>query len=299
MQCIHRGCYNFPGHHMCRGANNTPSYCVPYERLTMVTNGDECTLEPEHSACPFTALNCGRHEPICVEMETINNRDGLLIDYDGENRICTLKDCPPDHHPCMMAEKGNKMICIPYFHIQRVADNNRCHMVNPSQLAELAYSPKDCDNVVDAVACWSPTGHHTCIAYDRPTKIEYNPKTKRTTCSFQKCPRVGEILCSSECYSIDDVKMVKTDGACELRHLRQGAIVVIVSCSLIALVVVVAIIAIVIRCYMTRHQPSPPPPPRRSPTTARLLPDSDSDEARQVPFKPTKNPAANNIKPQV
>ncbi|CAJ0568045.1 unnamed protein product, partial [Mesorhabditis spiculigera] len=58
------------------------------------------------------------------------------------------------------------------------------------------------------------------------------------------------------------------------RHLRQGAIVVIVSCSLIALVVVVAIIAIAIRCYMTRHQPSPPPPPRRSPTTARLLPDT-------------------------
>ncbi|CAJ0567966.1 unnamed protein product, partial [Mesorhabditis spiculigera] len=210
--CTLKECTELPGHHSCLDGEKKQS-CIPYERLTKVINATQCVIDPRHAACPLTALNCARHEdPICVEINTTKNRDGPLIGYDGSWKTCTLTGCPSGNHPCLVCEKNRRFLCLPYHTIQKVTDDKRCPLVKLDTIKAFFVPSDDCHEMAkqkneELIACYTshvPGADYTCVPCDRPMNIEF------------ECPIDGQVPCGSKCYPMEKVKMVNSNGTCEL-----------------------------------------------------------------------------------
>ncbi|CAJ0576939.1 unnamed protein product, partial [Mesorhabditis spiculigera] len=264
--------------------------CIPMERLDQ---GGMLPGDWKFTVCPKGHMNCGVHEPICVEAFSPLSRTAPLHTYNDRTAECTVEGCPPGHHPCKHSAKGLKQICIPYWHIQSVGEDNQCRLVDPNKIPHLKPT-EDCAGRKDTVACWAGDDY-ACLPFERLASISLDNDNK-TICQFAQCPNDGEIPCAAECHKIEDVQGVKPDGECEYRSMRRGTIIMIVSCSIIGTITVIGLVALIVRAYLTRNQKTKTGDKTGSIASAKLEPGAEDEKQ---PFMPSKNEKANNIKPQV
>ncbi|CAJ0576855.1 unnamed protein product, partial [Mesorhabditis spiculigera] len=248
-----------------------------------------CTL----TVCPIGYVDCGENEKSCQFVWTPDQKDSTLTRYNDRTGVCGFEGCPDDHQPCNIRDRGNKKVCVPYWHIKTIINEDQCHLINPNELPRLKPA-KECAGMDNTLACWAGNDY-TCIGFDRITSMSFDEEN-RTICYFAQCPKEGQIACAGECQTIEDVKNVKTDGECEYRRLHRGQVIMIISCSIIGIVVVIALFALLVRVIVRRRNRGKTAN-RASSNESRREPKSDSNEKR--PWMPSKNPKAFNEKPQV
>ncbi|CAJ0576952.1 unnamed protein product, partial [Mesorhabditis spiculigera] len=302
--CIAIGCGpDKPGTHPCMVEGVVE--CIPYDDLKSINatwDGNQCIRATPEDKAAAAAANAAPEEkpqaqakssPSSRFVWTPDQKDSTLTRYNDRTGVCGFEGCPDDHQPCNIRDRGNKKVCVPYWHIKTIINEDQCHLFNPNELPRLKPA-KECAGMDNTLACWAGNDY-TCIGFDRITSMSFDEEN-RTICYFAQCPKEGQIACAGECQTIEDVKNVKSDGECEYRRLHRGQVIMIISCSIIGIVVVIALFALLVRVIVRRRNRGKTAN-RASSNESRREPKSDSNEKR--PWMPSKNPKAFNEKPQV
>ncbi|CAJ0587395.1 unnamed protein product, partial [Mesorhabditis spiculigera] len=263
--------------------------CPPTTHPCKVENGTECLY---YDDLKEVILKRGVDE--CIRATAEEKAAARATVPPAAQEKTEPKGCPIGHHPCSIREKGDKKICMPYWHIKSVGDHDSCQLVNPNELPNLKPA-KECAGLKNTLACWAANDDYTCIGFERINSMTVD-KQNKTICTFAKCTGEDALLCSAECQSIHEVKRVLPGGECEFRTLRRGQIIMIISCSIIGTVAVIAIVALLTRVVILQKNRNKPIEHRPS-SMENKHQDGDSNEKR--PFLPSKNPKAFNEKPQV
>ncbi|CAJ0565503.1 unnamed protein product, partial [Mesorhabditis spiculigera] len=291
--CTLTACNEEPSNFPCKQPNGD-SLCTFFSYIKTIHDNGTCEPSAESKVCPAAHVNCGKYDPICIQMYTPRFRAADLRYFNDRTRECHDDRCPIGHHPCSIREKGDKKICMPYWHIKSVGDHDSCQLINPNELPNLKPA-KECAGLKNTLACWAANDDYTCIGFERINSMTVD-KQNKTICTFAKCTGEDALLCSAECQSIHEVKRVLPGGECEFRTLRRGQIIMIISCSIIGTVALIAVVALLTRVVILQRNRNKPIEHRPSSMEGKHQ-DGDSNEKR--PFLPSKNPKAFNEKPQV
>ncbi|CAJ0587784.1 unnamed protein product, partial [Mesorhabditis spiculigera] len=291
--CTLSACNEEPSNYPCKQPNGD-SLCTFFSHIKTLHDNGTCEPSAESEVCPPAHVNCGKYDPICIPMYTPRFRAADLRYFNDRTRECQDERCPIGHHPCSIREKGDKKICMPYWHIKSVGDHDSCQLVNPNELPNLKPA-KECAGLKNTLACWAANDDYTCIGFERINSMIVD-KQNKTICTFAKCTGEDALLCSAECQSIHEVKRVLPGGECEFRTLRRGQIIMIISCSIIGTVGAIAVAALLTRAIILQKNRNKPIEHRPC-SMENKHQDGDSNEKR--PFLPSKNPKAFNEKPQV